>query len=45
VVVEDYVHGVGVKTLSLMLLRFLHVLFGGAGIFAILLVAFGASST
>ena len=41
VVVEDYVHGHGVKVLTLMSLRFLHVLFGGASIFAILRVAFG----
>jgi succinate dehydrogenase / fumarate reductase membrane anchor subunit len=41
VVVEDYVHGPGLKVVTLMLLRFLYVLFGGAGIFAILRVAFG----
>jgi succinate dehydrogenase / fumarate reductase membrane anchor subunit len=41
VIVEDYVHAAGVKVSTLMLLRFLHVLFGGAGIFAILRVAFG----
>ncbi len=44
VVVEDYVHGAGMKILSLLALRFLHVLFGGASIFAILRVAFGTSS-
>ncbi|MEP6548633.1 MAG: succinate dehydrogenase, hydrophobic membrane anchor protein [Gammaproteobacteria bacterium] len=42
VVIEDYVHSVGSKLLSLLLLRFLHVLVGGAGIFAILRVAFGS---
>ena len=42
VVVEDYVHSAGMKLLSLLLLRFLHVLAGGAGIFAILRVAFGS---
>jgi succinate dehydrogenase / fumarate reductase membrane anchor subunit len=42
VVVEDYVHGAGLKVASLMLLRFLYVVFGGAGIFAILRVAFGS---
>lgn len=42
VVVEDYVHGAGLKVATLMLLRFLHVLFGGAGIFAILRIAFGS---
>ena len=42
VVIEDYVHSAGSKVLSLLLLRFLHVLVGGAGIFAILHVAFGS---
>lgn len=42
VVVEDYVHASGAKVLALMLLRFLYVLSGGAGIFAILRVAFGS---
>jgi succinate dehydrogenase / fumarate reductase, membrane anchor subunit len=41
-VVEDYVHGSGMKLCSLLLLRFLYVLCGGAGIFAILRVAFGS---
>ena len=42
VVVEDYVHGAGLKVVTLMVLRFLYVLFGGAGIFAVLRVAFGS---
>jgi len=42
VVVEDYVHSAGSKLLLLLSLRFLHVLAGGAGIFAILRVAFGS---
>ncbi len=42
VVVEDYVHGTGMKVLVLTVLRFLYVLFGGAGIFAVLRVAFGS---
>ncbi len=42
VVIEDYVHGNGMKLFSLLLLRFLYVLFGGASIFAILRVAFGS---
>jgi succinate dehydrogenase / fumarate reductase, membrane anchor subunit len=42
VVIEDYVHAAGTKILSLLLLRFLYVLVGGAGIFAILHVAFGS---
>jgi len=42
VVIEDYVHGNGMKLFWLLLLRFLYVLFGGASIFAILRVAFGS---
>ena len=42
VVIEDYVHAAGSKILSLLLLKFLYVLVGGAGIFAILHVAFGS---
>jgi succinate dehydrogenase / fumarate reductase membrane anchor subunit len=41
VIVEDYVSSNGMKVLSLMLLRFLYVLAGGAAIFAILRVVFG----
>jgi succinate dehydrogenase / fumarate reductase membrane anchor subunit len=41
-VIADYVHADGAKLGSLLLLRFLHVLVGGAAIFAILRVAFGA---
>jgi succinate dehydrogenase / fumarate reductase, membrane anchor subunit len=39
-IVEDYMTS-GMKVLMLMLLRFLYVLAGGAGIFAILRVVFG----
>ena len=42
VVIEDYGHAAGTKLLSLLLLRFLYVLVGGASIFAILHVAFGS---
>jgi succinate dehydrogenase / fumarate reductase membrane anchor subunit len=42
VVVEDYVHGDGPKLVLLLSLRFLYVLCGGAGIFAILRIAFGS---
>jgi succinate dehydrogenase / fumarate reductase membrane anchor subunit len=42
VVIEDYVPSAGTKVISLLLLRFLYVLFGGASIFAILRVAFGS---
>jgi succinate dehydrogenase hydrophobic anchor subunit len=41
-VVEDYVHANGAKLLLLLLLRFAYVLCGGAGIFAILRIAFGS---
>jgi len=42
VVVEDYVHANGAKLLLLLSLRFAYVLSGGAGIFAILRIAFGS---
>ncbi|NNM62581.1 MAG: succinate dehydrogenase, hydrophobic membrane anchor protein [Steroidobacteraceae bacterium] len=41
VVVEDYVHGRAAKLLSLIGLKFMHVLVGGAGIFAILRLTMG----
>jgi succinate dehydrogenase / fumarate reductase, membrane anchor subunit len=41
VIVEDYVSATGMKVLTLMLLRFLYVLAGGAAIFAVLRVVFG----
>jgi len=41
VVIEDYVHAPGMKVLCLLLLRFVHVLFGGAGVFSVLRIAFG----
>ena len=43
VVVEDYVHGTGARTLSLVLIGFAHVLLAAAGMFAVLKVAFGAA--
>jgi len=42
VVVEDYVHANGAKLFLSLLLRFGYVLCGGAGIFAILRIAFGS---
>jgi succinate dehydrogenase / fumarate reductase, membrane anchor subunit len=39
VVIEDYVHGSGTKLFSLLLLKFLYVVLGGAAILAILRVA------
>jgi succinate dehydrogenase / fumarate reductase membrane anchor subunit len=41
VVVEDYVHGAGTRTLTLVLIGFAHVLLAAAGVFAVLRVAFG----
>ncbi len=43
VIVEDYVKATGMKVLWLMVLRFLYVLCGGAGVFAILRIVFGFS--
>ena len=43
VVVEDYVHGTGMKTLTLTLVTFFHVVVAVAGVFAILKVAFGGA--
>ena len=44
VVVEDYVHNNGMKTLTLVILTFVHVLLAVAGVFAILKVAFGGAT-
>ena len=41
VVIEDYVHAPGVKLVSLVLVDFLHVALGVAGIIAVLRVSFG----
>ena len=43
VIIEDYVISSGMKVLSLMTLRFLYVLAGGAAMFAIFRVVFGFS--
>jgi len=43
VVVEDYIHGAGARTLTLVLTGFAHVLLAAAGVFAILKVAFGGA--
>ncbi len=45
VVVEDYVHAPGAKLLSLIALRFLHVLAGGAGLLAILHIGIGTAAS
>jgi succinate dehydrogenase / fumarate reductase membrane anchor subunit len=39
VIVEDYVHGSGARTLTLVAISFAHVLLGAAGVFAVLKVA------
>lgn len=44
VVIEDYVHAAGFKTLSLVLVTFAHVLLGAAGVLAVLKVAFGGAA-
>jgi len=43
VVVEDYVHG-GAKTLTFVLITFIHAFVAAAGVFAVLKVAFGAAA-
>jgi succinate dehydrogenase / fumarate reductase, membrane anchor subunit len=43
VVVEDYIHG-GAKTLTLVMLTFIHAVVAAAGIFAVLKVAFGGAA-
>ena len=44
VVVEDYVHATGSKTLILVLVSFVHVLLAAGGVFAVLRVAFGGGA-
>jgi succinate dehydrogenase / fumarate reductase membrane anchor subunit len=44
VIVEDYVHGAGAKTLLLVLSAFIHVLAAAAAVFAVLKVAFGGGA-
>ena len=42
VVIEDYVHGHGLKLASLVLSRFAHVFFAVVGVFAILKIGIGS---
>jgi succinate dehydrogenase / fumarate reductase membrane anchor subunit len=42
VIVEDYLHGAGTRTLTLVIVTFAHVLIAAAGVFAVLRIAFGA---
>ena len=44
VVVEDYIHTTGMKTLTLVTVTFAHALLAVAGVFAILKVAFGGAT-
>jgi succinate dehydrogenase / fumarate reductase membrane anchor subunit len=44
VVVEDYVHATGMKTMTLVIVTFAHALLAVAGVFAILKVAFGGAT-
>lgn len=44
VVVEDYVHNIGLRTLTLVTLTFIHTFLAVAGVFAILKVAFGGAA-
>jgi len=43
VILEDYVHEPGLKTLSLVASAFIHVLVAVIGVFAILRIAFGSA--
>jgi succinate dehydrogenase / fumarate reductase, membrane anchor subunit len=42
VIIEDYVHDDGLKTTSLVLSGFVHVLVAALGVFAVLRIAFGS---
>jgi succinate dehydrogenase / fumarate reductase membrane anchor subunit len=42
VVIEDYVHDHGLKTLSLVLSGFVHAVLAAFGVFAVLRIAFGS---
>ncbi len=44
VVVEDYVHAPGARTVTLAVLGFLHALLAAAGVFAVLKVALGGGA-
>jgi len=43
VIIEDYVHDVGAKTVALALSSFIHVLIGVASVLAVLRIAFGGA--
>lgn len=42
VILEDYVHEAGLKTLSLVLSGFIHVVLAAVGVLAVLRIAFGS---
>jgi succinate dehydrogenase / fumarate reductase, membrane anchor subunit len=42
VILEDYVHEEGLKTISLVLSGFIHVILAAVGVFAVLRIAFGS---
>ena len=42
VILEDYVHEQGLKTLSLVLSGFIHAVLAAVGVFAVLRIAFGS---
>ena len=42
VVIEDYVHGHGLKLFSLIVVRFVHILLAAAGVYGILKIGLGA---
>ncbi len=42
VIIEDYVHDHGLKTVSLVLSGFVHALLAAGGVFAVLRIAFGS---
>ena len=44
VIVEDYVHAPGARTVTLALLGFLHAVLAAAGVFAVLKVALGGAA-
>jgi len=44
IVIEDYVHGPGLKVVSIILSKFVHVFLGLAGVLAILKIAMGGSA-
>jgi succinate dehydrogenase / fumarate reductase, membrane anchor subunit len=44
VVIEDYVHGAGARTVLVVLALFVNVLLAAAGVLAVLRIAFGAAA-